>query len=319
MARYALRRVPSALIVLVAASALIFAMLRLVPGDPAASLAGPDAAPEAIRAIRDHLGLDAPPLQAYLDWLGSVTTFRLGRSYAIGGDVSTLVLDGLANTLVLAGAAVGLSVLIAVVVSTASVVADRRWLNAVVAGANTVAIAIPMFVTGVLLVLLFAVVWNVLPAGGVPRDGLLANPGESARHLLLPAVCLALPMSAALVRFLSESMRDQFDQPYVTTARALGITRRRIVLTQMLPNALPPAVTVLGLQIGTLLGGAVIVEEIFAWPGLGHLTMQAISTRDYPVVQVLMLLTVAVFVIVQLVGDLVNARLDPRIRLDGAT
>lgn len=317
MTRYVMRRAPSALLVLIAAAVLIFAVLRLVPGDPAAGLAGPDAPPEAIAAIRADLGLDTPPAQAFFAWLGSIATFRLGRSYAVGGEVNTLVLDGLANTLVLAGAAVGLAVLVALLVSTATVLADRRWLNAVVAGANTVATAVPVFVTGVLLVLVFAVAWEVLPAGGVPRDGILAVPGDSARHLLLPAACLALPMSAALIRFLSESLRDQLGQPYVTTARAVGITRRRIVLTQVLPNALPPAVTVLSLQIGTLLGGAVIVEEIFAWPGLGHLTMQAIAARDYPVVQVLMLLAVAVFVVVQLAGDLVNAWLDPRIRLGG--
>ncbi len=166
--------------------------------------------------------------------------------------------------------------------STVSVIVDRRWLNSVVTGFGTVAVAIPNFVTGTILVVLFGVVWAVLPAGGVPRKGFLDDPGISVQYLILPAVCLALPIAAALTRFLTESLRSQLAEPYVTTARALGISRRRIVLTQALPNALPSTVTVLGMQVGHLLGGTVLVEAIFAWPGLGHLIERAISSRDYP-------------------------------------
>ncbi|WP_068160119.1 ABC transporter permease [Rhodococcus phenolicus] len=317
MLRYALQRIPSALLVLALGSVVIFTLLRLVPGDPALVLAGPDASPEALAAIREDLGLDGSQIAQYFSWLGSIVSFDLGKSLILGGEVGTLLLDALGNTLVLAVAALLLAILIAFTLSTVSVIADRKWLNSVVTGFGTVAVAIPNFVTGAILVVLFGVVWAVLPAGGIPRKGFLDDPGISVQYLVLPAACLALPIAAALTRFLTEGLRSQLAEPYVTTARALGIPRRRIVLTQALPNALPATVTVLGIQIGHLLGGAVLVEAIFAWPGLGHLIERAISSRDYPVVQVMLLFSVVLFVAIQLATDLVNAWLDPRIRLGG--
>lgn len=317
MTRYLLRRVPSALGVLVVASFLVFVLVRAVPGDPVTALAGPDATDESRAEIARQLGLDRPLLAQYATWLGQVTSLDLGRSYRIGGEVGDLVRDGALNTVVLTLAALTFAVLAAVVLSTLAVIADRRWLNALLAAVNTVAVAVPTFVTGLVLVLLLAVVFPLLPAGGTPPEGFTARPDIAAQYLLLPAVCLGLPAAATLTRFLSESLLTQLRQPYVTTATALGVGRRRIVLRHALPNALPAAVTVLGMQVGTLLGGAVLVEAIFAWPGLGLLVEEAISTRDYPVVQVLLLLSVAVFVVTQLLSDVVNAWLDPRVRLDG--
>jgi peptide/nickel transport system permease protein len=317
MTRYLLRRVPSGLLVLLLASMLIFAVIRMVPGDPVSTLAGPDASPAARAAIRTDLGLDQPMVVQYLHWIGNMLTLDPGRSYIIGGDITDLVKDGLANTLVLTMAALVIALLLASLASIGALLADRRWLDSLLAGANTLAVALPTFVTGVLLVLVFAVLVPVLPAGGTPPDGLFARPDIAFQYLLMPALCLALPVAAALTRFLTEALRTQMEQPYVMTARALGIRRRRIVLTQALPNALPSAVTVLGVQVGALLSGAVLVEAIFAWPGLGLLIEQAISSRDYPLVQALLLLSVMVFVVTQLVTDVVNASLDPRIRLGG--
>src|SRR3712207_6109984 len=312
MARYLIRRVPSTLLVLALSSVLIFLVIRLVPGDPATVLAGNDGSPEALAAIRADLGLDQPVLTQYLQWVGGMLSLDPGRSYMIGGDISSLIRDGFANTVVLTGAALLLAILIALAASIGAVLANSRVLDSVLAAVNTAAVALPTFVTGVLLVVVFAVVVPVLPAGGTPPDGFLARPDIAVQYLLLPAVCLALPASAALTRFLSEALQTQLQQPYVTTASALGISRRRIVLTQALPNALPSAVTVLGIQVGALLGGAVLVEAIFAWPGLGLLVEQAISDRDYPLVQALLLLSVFVFVLTQLLTDVVNALLDPR-------
>ncbi|WP_241384831.1 ABC transporter permease [Rhodococcus sp. CH91] len=319
MVRYSLRRLPSALVVLAVGSVVIFTLLRLVPGDPALVLAGPDASPEALAALRAELGLDGSQIAQYFTWLAGIVTFDLGRSLVLGGDIGALLLGALGNTLALAGAALLVALLIAFTLATVSVIVDRKWLNSLVTAFGTVAVAIPNFVTGAVLVVLFGVVWAVLPAGGIPRRGLLDDPGISVQYLLLPAVCLALPIAAALTRFLTESLRSQMAEPYVTTARALGISRRRIVLTQVLPNALPATITVLGIQIGHLIGGAVLVEAIFAWPGLGHLIERAIASRDYPVVQVMLLFSVALFVVIQLVTDLVNATLDPRIRLGDTT
>jgi peptide/nickel transport system permease protein len=319
VARYLIRRLPSALLVLLLASVLVFSVIRMVPGDPVLSLAGPDASPEAVASIRADLGLDQPVVLQYLHWLGDFASFDLGRSYVIGGDINGLVADGLVNTVILASAALLIAVVLALLASVGSVLANRRWLDSLLAGANTLAVALPTFVTGVLLIVLFAVVFPVLPAGGTPPDGFVSRPDLAVQYLLMPAICLALPAAAALTRFLTEGLRTELEAPYVTTARALGIRRRRIVLTQALPNALPSAVTVLGVQVGALLGGAVLVEAIFAWPGLGLLVEQAISNRDYPLVQALLMLSVAVFVTTQLLTDLANAALDPRIRLGGAS
>lgn len=315
---FLLRRLPSAIAVVAAGSVVVFALLRLIPGDPAEALAGSDAPPEAVAALRDDLGLTASPVSQYLSWIGSLLTLHPGRSLVIGGDIATLVGEAAGRTLLLTTTAVLLAVVLALVVSVGAELVDRRWARSAATAFATLGVALPTFVTGALAIIVFGVVFVVLPAGGVPRDGLLDRPDITAQYLLLPAVCLALPSAAALTRFLDESVRTELGQPYATTARALGIPRRRILLTQVLPNALPPAVTVLGLQIGQLLGGAVIVEALFAWPGLGHLIHQAVAVRDYPVVQVLLLLSVVLFVVIQLVTDLIHAKLDPRIRLEGA-
>jgi len=318
MGRYVLRRIPSALLVLVLASMLIFLVIRLVPGDPVSTLAGPDATREARDAIRAELGLDQPLVLQYLDWVANMFRLDPGKSYMIGGDITDLVKDGLTNTIALTATALVMAVTLALLTSIAALLVDRRWFDSLLAGANTLAVSLPTFVTGVLLVLVFAVLVPVLPAGGTPPGGLLSRPDITVQYLLMPALCLAVPVAAALTRFLMEGLQTQMEQPYVMTARALGIRRRRIVLTQALPNALPSTITVLGVQVGALLSGAVLVEAIFAWPGLGLLIEQAISSRDYPLVQALLLLSVLVFVVTQLVTDIVNAWLDPRIRLGGA-
>ncbi|GAA4486814.1 ABC transporter permease [Rhodococcus olei] len=317
MTRYLMSRVPSAVAVLVLASLLIFFVLRLVPGDPATTMAGPDATPETIAAVRHSLGLDRSVPAQYLSWIGDVLTFDLGRSYVLGGRISDLVGTALVNTVVLAVAALLLAVVVSVTLSVAAVVWPRRWLTGPVAGFNTLAVALPPFVTGVLLVLAFAVLLPVLPSGGVPPDGFWARPDITVQYLALPAICLALPVAAALTRFLSEALRTEMRQPYVLTARALGVSRWNLVTRSALRNALPTMLTVLGLQTGQLLGGAVLVEAIFAWPGIGQLVEQGISRRDYPVVQIVLLIAVSVFVLVQLVTDVAHAYLDPRVRIGG--
>ncbi|WP_024799745.1 ABC transporter permease [Nocardia sp. BMG51109] len=317
MTRYLLRRLPSVALVLFVASVLIFLLMRLVPGDPASTLAGPDATPQSIEAIRHQLGLDRSLPAQYLSWLRGLVTFDLGRSYVLGGQITELVGQGLANTLVLTGSALLLAVVASLSLGVASVVWPSRWLRTVVTAADTVAVALPPFVTSVLLVLVFAVVIPVLPAGGVPPDGFLARPDIAVQYLVLPAVCLALPVAAALTRFLTEALRTELAKPYVLTARSQGIPRRQIVARGALRNALPAMLTALGIQTGHLLGGAVLVEAVFAWPGIGQLIEQGINRRDYPVVQVLLLLSVTVFVAIQLFTDVVHAWLDPRIRIGG--
>ncbi|HET9648395.1 MAG TPA: ABC transporter permease [Microlunatus sp.] len=319
MLRYLLRRLPSALAVLALASIVIFSILRLVPGDPATTLAGPDASPETVGAIRHELGLDQGLVSQYLSWIWHVVSGDLGRSYMIGGRISDLVLTGLTNTVVLAGAATVLAVVGSVITALIWVRVGSRPVDAVLTGVNTLALALPTFVTGVGLIVVFGIVIPVLPTGGTPPDGFVVRPDIAVQYLVLPAVCLALPAYASLTRFLTEALRTELSAPYVATARAAGVGTGRIVWAHALPAALPPYLTALGIQAGALLGGAVLVEAVFTWPGLGQLAAHAIDSRDYPVVQVLLLLSVAVFVVIQLLTDLVHASLDPRVRIGGLT
>ncbi|MFC8719134.1 ABC transporter permease [Kitasatospora sp. NPDC057198] len=312
MRTFLFKRLPSALAVLVAASFTVFLMLRLIPGDPATTLAGPDASPATVAAIRARLGLDVPLAEQYAHWLGQVLGGDLGPSYAIGGQVSELIGDGLAATFQLTAAALLLVVLLAVPTALYAVSARRRALAGALRALTTGALAVPPFVTGVVLVLVFAVGLGLLPAGG--HASLFDAPDLAVQYLALPALCLALPSAAILARYLQDGLERALGEDYVRTATALGVSRRRILWRHALPNALPPAVTVLGLQIGQLIAGAVVVERIFAWPGLGQLIEQGVARRDYPVVQDLLLLVVVGYVAVQLLTDLLYSWLDPRVR-----
>ncbi|MGW3388598.1 ABC transporter permease [Streptomyces cinereoruber] len=312
MRGYLLRRLPSALLVLLVASFVVFAVLRLVPGDPAAVLAGPDASAETEAAIRARLGLDEPLPAQYLRWLGDLLTGDLGPSYAIGGQTADLIGDGLGATTELTLGALLFVVVLGGTFGILGATSRNRWVSGAVRILTTGALSVPPFVTGVLLVLLFSVLLGVLPPGG--RIPLLTAPDLGVQYLLLPALCLALPSAAVLGRYLKDGIERALGEDYVRTATAAGIAPRRLLWRHALPNALPPVVTLLGMQTGNLLGGAVLVEAIFAWPGLGQLAEQALVRRDYPVVQDLLLLLVTVFVLVQLLTDLVHARLDPRIR-----
>lgn len=312
MGRHLLKRIPSALLVLVLASFLIFSILRLIPGDAATLLAGPDAGPETVAAIRHRLGLDQPLLTQYVQWIGDLARGDLGPSYAIGGDVADLIADGLGATLELTLGALLLTLALGLALGVVGATSRRPVLRSAVRAVTTGALAVPPFVTGVLLVLLFSVVLGVLPSGG--RIGLFEAPDLEVQYLLLPSLCLALPSAAVLGRYLGDSLERALAEDHIRTATAAGISRRRILWRHALPGALPPVVTLVGLQTGQLLGGAVLVEAIFAWPGLGRLAEQGLNQRDYPVVQDLLLLLVGVFVVVQLLTDVLHSLLDPRIR-----
>ncbi|MEV5976589.1 ABC transporter permease [Streptomyces sp. NPDC052114] len=316
MLRYALRRVPAALVVLAVASVLVFAVLRLAPGDPAVVLAGPDASAATVAEVRTSLGLDRSLPAQYWTWLSGVLTGDLGTSFILGAPNATLIGRGLGNTLELALAALLLALLGGGAAGLALGTGTRRAVRTLLGGAVSLALAVPPYVTGVLLVLVFAVTWRVLPASG--HEDLLADPEIGVQYLLLPALCLALPTGAVLARFLAASLRRARVDEYVKTATAKGLPRRRLLARHVLPNALPPVVTVLGIQIGQLLGGAIVVEAVYAWPGLGQLLLQAVIGRDYLLVQDLLLFAVAVFVVVQTLTDLAQAALDPRVRTGGA-
>lgn len=316
MVRYVLRRIPSAVVVLFVASLAIFFLLRLASGDPAATLAGPDASEETVAAIRSSLGLDEPLAVQYLIWLRGIVTGDLGNSYILHAPIAQLIGDSLLNTVELAAGALLLALVGGGILGYLMGTTRNRVVQSMLGAVTSFGVAVPTYVTGVLLVLVFAVTYRVLPSGGVGPG--LSEFSIGSQYLLMPALTLALPTGATLARFLAASMRHTLDQDFIQTGVAKGLRRRRLMAGHVLPNSLPPVLTVLGIQIGQLLGGAIVVETIFAWPGIGQLLLQAVNGRDYLLTQDLLLIAVVVFVVVQIVTDVVDAAMDPRIRMEQA-
>lgn len=314
MLRYTLRRVPSGIIVLAVASVAVFGLIHLAKGDPAAQAAGPDASPAQVAAKRHELGLDRSLVHQYLSWLHGLLTGNLGDAYVSGTPVGQLIGNSVGNTVELTVAASLLTLLLGGGAGLLLGSVRRRSGQAVLGGLVGLAFAIPTYVSGVLLVLVFAVTLPVLPAGG--HQSLLADPVIGVQYLIMPALCLALPAAATVARFLATALRQQLDEEYLRTGVAKGLTNRRLLLRHALPNALPPVLAVLGIQIGQMLGGAIVVEAIFAWPGVGQLIRDSVLDHEYLVVQDLLLFAVAVFVVLQTLVDLLHAAVDPRIRME---
>lgn len=314
MLRYALRRVPSAVLVLVVASVLVFVVPRLAGGDAADVLAGPDATAATREAVRQDLGLNKSPLIQYLVWARGLLTGNLGTSYIRKEPAVGVIGAALGQTVTLTVAALLLAVLLGGLAGVVLGTSRRRFLTKGVGALVSVAFAVPPYVSGVLLVLAFAVTIRLLPAVGYMP--LFGDPEIAVQYLLMPALCLALPVGAVLARFLAASVRQVMDEDFIRTGVAKGLVTRRLVRAHVIPNALPPVLTVLGIQIGQLLGGAIVVEAIFGWHGIGDLLVSSVLDRDYVLVQDLLLLIVVVFIVVQTLTDLANALIDPRVRLE---
>lgn len=313
MGAYLARRIIQLVPILILASIIIFTIMHMIPGDPALVYAGPDATPDALAAIRQQMGLDQPlPIQ-YLRWLQHVVRLDFGVSYTSKYPVIDLIQQKAGATLELALAAAFLQVAIGVPLGILAALHQRRWIDYVISGYNSVVMAIPNFWLGILLILLFSLQFRVLPPAG--RIEFLAHPAVAWKSLLMPAFSLALFAGASVTRFTRAAMLEVLGEQYVRTARAKGLTERVVIVRHALRNALIPVVTVVGIHFGYLLGGAVIIESVFAWPGMGRLIMQGIGNRDYTVVQGALILFVAAFVVLNLLIDVCYVFLDPRIRL----
>lgn len=315
MARYLLRRSASLLVTLVLASVAVFGLLRLVPGDPASVVAGADATPQQLTAVRAELGLDRSLPAQYGQWLHGVLTGDLKNSYVLDQPIGRLIRDGLGATLELTFAAAAIAVFLGFVLGVLGSTSRSRTVRGLTGAITTMALAVPPYASGTALIALFAVALPVLPSGG--RVPLLDDPQIGVQFLLLPAVCLALPVAAVLARFLKDGLDRALGEDYARLAAALGVRRSRLIVRHALPNALAPVVSVAGVQLGNLLAGSAIVEALFAWPGLGQLLIRSIVSHDVLVVQDLLLFAVTVFVVLQLAGDAVRVKLDPRIALGG--
>ena len=314
MAAFVARRVAQGVPVILLVSVLVFLALHFVPGDPLLASQGTQLAlsAEQLAQLRHELRFDQPLFLQYVHWITGALRGDLGISYYDQQSVAHLVALRLPATLQLTATALGVAFLCAVPIGVLSAVRPNSWIDYLGTTMVTFGMSLPAFWFGIMLILFFSVTLRWLPPVGYAP--LLKDPAQNLQHVILPALTLGVIIAAPTMRFLRSSMLDVIRQNYVQTARAKGLAERPVILRHVLRNALIPAVTIVGLQLGNLLGGAVVIEWVFGWPGLGQLTIDAIKMRNYSVVQSTVLMLAVGFVAVNLFVDLLYGALDPRIR-----
>ncbi len=311
MLAYTIRRVLLAIPVMLMVATAVFLLLRLTPGDPAGVILGPDATEDRRRELRRELGLEDPLPVQYVRWLGKVARGDLGRSLFLNKPVTVALLERAQPTLLLT--IMALTVAIAIGLPTGVIAARQRgsWLDLGSMAVAMTGIAMPTFWLGLNLIFIFAVLLRWLPVAGY--QPLSAGPWESLRYMILPAITLGVAQGALLARMTRSMMLEVLGQDYVRTARAKGLAERNVVIRHALRNAFIPLLTVIGLSFAALMSGAVVTEQIFNLPGVGRLLIQAIGRRDFPLVQGAVLVIAAIYVLINLLVDLLYAVVDPRI------
>ena len=312
MIRYTIGRITSLLLSLLVASVVIFAVVEVVPGDPAAYMLGVTAQPDTVAALRAELGLDVSRPERYLTWVSGMLRGDFGQSYTYRTPVTQMILDRIWVSLPLALFALTLTILIAFPAGIYA--ASRRGGpgDIGVMGATQLGVAIPNFWFAMILVLIFAIKLRWFSAGGFPGWDKGLWPGIKA--LILPSVALALPQAAILARVMRSSLLDMLGEDFIRTARAKGLSRRQALWRHAVRNALIPVLTIIGLQFSFLLAGGIVIEQVFFLPGLGRLIFQAISARDLIVVESVVMLLVFLVILVNFTVDLAYAAVDPRLR-----
>lgn len=306
MLQYVIKRLFSIIPVLIGISLLLFLMLRMLPGDPAQVLAGEMATPEEVEIIRHQLGLDRPIYTQYAFFLSRLSRFDLGRSARTQNPVTEEIWARLPNTVLLAIVAIVLACLIGIPAGIISALRPYSLLDYTITVTALFGISMPVFWLGLMLVVVFAVWLHWLPAGGI----------GTWKHVILPSLTLASFVVAFIARMTRSTMLEVLSQDYTTTARSKGLKEKVVVVKHAFRNALIPIITVVGLQFGMLLGGAVLTETVFAWPGLGRLIVASIKARDYPMIQGAILVFGLLYILVNLAVDIIYAYVDPRIRYD---
>lgn len=312
MLRFLLTRLASLIPVLFGVSLFTFLIVHLVPGDPVAAMMGLQASEETIEVLRNKYGLNRPLYEQYVLWIGNVLQGDFGRSIQARQPVSHLILQALWPTAQLTVAAVLLSLLIAIPAGIGSATRKNTVVDYVATFSALGGISLPSFWIGILLILGFSVHLSLLPSSG--SAPLLREPVQAVLHLVLPTITLGTALAAATMRMTRASMLETLAQDYVRTATAKGLSRNHVIYKHALRNAVMPVVTLLGIQVGQLLGGVVVTETVFAYPGLGKLTVDAIFARDYPIVQGAVLTMALLFVLINLATDVIYTFLDPRIK-----
>lgn len=315
MAAFLLRRLGHAILVLLLVGTVTFGIVHAAPGGPAL-LADPKLSIAEREAIASRLGVDRPLPEQYVRWISSLARGDLGNSFLYETSTISTIAQRLPNTLLLAGAALLLTIVVAIPVAAWCAERPGGWLDRIAGALALGAISVPVFWLGIVAILVFAVYWRVLPAGGAETVGGEASLADRLRHLVLPTIVLAAAGTAELLRYTRTSARRQFARPFVRTARAKGVGDREVRWRHAMRNALVPVVTVIGLQLPRLVGGAAITETVFAWPGMGRLGIEAALARDYPLVMGITLLVSGGVLLASFLVDLAYLVLDPRIRLD---
>lgn len=309
MYQYIARRLLLTVPVVLGVAVLVFSMIRLIPGDPARAIAGVQASPEFVQQVRVRYALDEPLPVQFGIFLRDLARGDLGTSTFTRRPVVADIAERFPRTMLLATTSMVIATILGVAAGVVSATKRNSWFDNVSMVIALLGVAAPVFWLGLMLQLLFAVQLRLLPATGL----------GSWRHLILPSVTLGMASAGLIARITRSSMLDVLKADYITTARAKGLAERFVVYKHALKNALIPVVTVMGLQFGILLGGAVLTETVFAWPGIGRLLVDSILRRDYPVVQATVMLMAFVFVVINLAVDIIYAFLDPRIHYQGGS
>jgi len=313
MKEYILKRLLLTIPVLLGVSILVFSVIHLAPGDPAVIMLGPLATKESIEKLHQELGLDRPLVVQYLTWMSKVVRLDFGRSVVLGREVFPEIWLRFKATMILTLASLSLAVLIGVVAGITSAVRQYSIFDGLSMLTALAGVSMPVFFTGIVLIILFSMQLNLFPTAGMysPAGGDFL---DLLHHLVLPAITLGTASAAVLARMTRSAMLETIRQDYIRTARAKGLAERAVIYIHALRNAAITIITVLGMQVGYQLGGAILTETVFSWPGIGMMMVRAIQVRDYPMVQGGVLFVAAVFVFVNIIVDIAYAFLDPRIR-----
>ncbi len=311
IAKILFKRIVFLIITLIGASFIVFMIIHLLPGDPARILAGPEATQQEVEIIRHQLGLDKPLIVQYADFVNRILHGNLGNSIVNGKPVAELIKYRFLNTLKLAVVGITFSVILGIPLGILAAIHRNKWIDQVVMAIAVLGVSTPIFVIAIFLMLVFAIKLHWLPVTSVTGN-------IGVRDLILPGAALALYGAAPIARMARASMIETLSQEHIKVARAFGIPERKVIYKYALKNALIPVVTVIGLIFGYLLAGTVITETVFGYPGLGRLLINAIFSRDYPVVQIGILFVAATFAIVNTMVDILYVFIDPRIRVEGA-
>ena len=314
MGFYVLKRLLSAVPVLFGLTIIVFLIMAMIPGDPATAILGAFATPENVAKLNRELGLDRSLVEQYVIWIGNLLQGDFGRSYTLNRPVIDEVLERFGATLVLAGAAMLLCSLFGLLAGIVSAVRQFGWADRIITLFVLVGLSMPSFWLGLLLILAFAVQWKLLPASGMFAIYGGGDLPDLLAHLILPAVTLAVVATGVIARLTRAAMLEVLRQDYIRTARAKGLGERRVIYRHAFKVALVSVIPVLGIQAGFVLGGAVYIETVFQWPGIGRMLVKAISTRDLLLVQGGVLVVAASYVLINLLTDVVQHLLDPRLK-----